>query len=380
MTVTIYKRSKKPRTPYYVRIRDGNRTIKHISTRETSRAKAQAWVAERFASLLQDAKRKETPTLREFTHDFFGWDSSWSMDRRTSGRRHSKRHCAERERILEKIIIPELGLVRLDLLTTPMIKKFRDALFSRYSGSRTHQVLVTLRMILQAAEESELIDRLPRVPAVSVAPHKRTGVLTVEEAGRLFREGDWPDPRARVAALMAASTGMRIGELQGLAIKDLDLANGIVFVRRSWSAFDRARKNTTKSGYERKAVLPALVVQELETLLSIHEGADEPEAFVFFVPGRTDIPAEYHLWEGFYAALESIGIDRQERNARHLRFHGLRAFANSFYLTHGVPLFKVQELVGHRSLGMSQHCFRGDLDGLDDLREAASILTERLIG
>ncbi|MBE7437981.1 MAG: tyrosine-type recombinase/integrase [Spirochaetales bacterium] len=226
MNVTLYRRGR----TYYVQVREGGQVVAHQSTRESNRKRAEKWVRENYSHFATQARKRANPTFREFTENFFAWDSTWSMDRRTSGKRHSERNSRERTRILELYLLPEFADRRLDEIATIDIKRFRDVLFARLSGARVHQILVSLRQILIAAEEAGYVDRLPRIPTVSTEPQKRTGVLTIDEASRLFREGTWKDLRARTACLLAASTGMRLGEIQALTWKDVDLARGIITV------------------------------------------------------------------------------------------------------------------------------------------------------
>ena len=88
---------------------------------------------------------------------------------------------------------------------------------------------------------------------------KQRGILTNEEAGKLFRTGMWSDKRAMVANKLAMTTGIRMGEI--LALRKNDIGAERLFIRHSWSPLDGLK--STKTGIEREVPL----LPEIRTLL-----------------------------------------------------------------------------------------------------------------
>jgi integrase len=60
-------------------------------------------------------------------------------------------------------------------------------------------------------------------------------ILTPELAAAVFRI-PWNDERARLANMLAAVTGMRAGEIQGL--RGQDIGRDCLYVRHSWNSMD----------------------------------------------------------------------------------------------------------------------------------------------
>jgi hypothetical protein len=163
---------------------------------------------------------KENITLKEFSSEFFNWENSWATDKRVRGLRISPRHCLERTDLLNNHLIPALGDVKLTAIDKPMIKEFRNSLYNKgYSGSTINKILSALKVILEDAEEKNLIQYVPKIDRAAENP-KQKGILTIEEVKELFSK-EWPDLRAKVGSLLAASTGLRLGELQALVFEGL---------------------------------------------------------------------------------------------------------------------------------------------------------------
>ena len=63
--------------------------------------------------------------------------------------------------------------------------------------------------------------------------------------------------------------------------------------------------------------------------------------------------------------MRQIGITEDERRAANVTFHSLRHFANSLYINAGLPLLRVQALIGHQSAEMSKRYYHELDDGAD---------------
>ena len=84
---------------------------------------------------------------------------------------------------------------------------------------------------------------------------------------------EWPDLRGYVGSLLAASSGLRLGELQALTLEDLHLDSNYIHVRRSWDKRLQAFTGTTKTGRARNIFIPENVKNEIIRLI---EGTIEP--------------------------------------------------------------------------------------------------------
>jgi integrase len=145
------------------------------------------------------------------------------------------------ERYIARSIVPAIGRVRLDKLTTAML----DGLYRelRASGgvngkplapATVRQVHAVIRRALHQAERWGWINRNPaalasppRIVRVEIRPP------TPEQVGEILRTARDDDPAFGLALWLAAVTGARRGELCGLRWSDIDVDDATVVIRRS---------------------------------------------------------------------------------------------------------------------------------------------------
>lgn len=134
------------------------------------------------------------------------------------------------EALLESRILPYFGSVPLRDVTLSEIKAWRRTLDPTKASSNAAAYRL-LRSILQAAEEEELIDRVPpKIRGASNAPVKQTVIpATLDEIAIIVDE--MPD-RLKLLIVLAAFVGLREGELLELRRSDVDAFSGRISVTR----------------------------------------------------------------------------------------------------------------------------------------------------
>jgi integrase len=193
------------------------------------------------------------------------------------------------------------------------------------------------------------------------------GIPTSDEVRALVSLQDL-DLRIRASIMLGVSCGLRAGEVQ--AIRFEDISDTTLTIRHSWSKFEGLK--STKTNRIRIVPLPQIVHDVLVCLTE----ANPHKECTFLIYGKNpDAPLDIRALErGFYSALEGIGIDETERNARNLSFHSLRHWNNSM-LRGSVPDAKLRLLTGHSGEDMTN---RYDHATEDDIREL-SLAQERKI-
>jgi integrase len=72
--------------------------------------------------------------------------------------------------------------------------------------------------------EAKRLGKIQVNPAVSIRRLRESKparhILTLQEAAKLFAR-DWPEPRQKAINMLAAITGMRLGECLGLQVEDI---------------------------------------------------------------------------------------------------------------------------------------------------------------
>ncbi len=266
------------------------------------------------------------------------------------------RNCAI---IVHKHLIPGLGHIKLQKLTTQQIQSFyAKKLKNGTSASRIKNIHATLHTALDHARRIKLVSvnvcsdvELPRQEKKEKHP------LTPEQARLLLQK-----VRAhRLEGLLtvALATGMRQGELLGLRWSDVDLDKGTLRVARTVTYLNgygcvEGEPKTARS--KRNIVLPQFVIEtlrrhrvsQLERRLAV--GSAWIDRDLVFPDDTGDFVISKTLLRRFHRLLAEIGLPR-------IRFHDLRHSAATLLLSMGVPAKVVQELLGHSTIGITMDVY-----------------------
>lgn len=136
-------------------------------------------------------------------------------------------------------------------------------------------------------------------------------------------------------ALLSLHTGMRAGECFALKGQDVDLANGIITIRNP-------KNKTLRHAYMTNAVAEMLKRRQPEN----------PSALVF--PDRKGNEAQM-ISQGFRRAVNALGFNKGVDDSREMvTFHTLRHTFASWLALQGETLQTIKELLGHKSMTMTE--------------------------
>jgi len=159
-------------------------------------------------------------------------------------------------------------------------------------------------------------------------------LLTPEEIQKLTHA--LPEP-ARTIVLMGALTGLRIGELLGLHVEDVDLTRAVISVRRD---VYRGHVGTPKTpGSERTVPLAPSLVTALTHWLTIRPSGSD---WLFPSGARTPLRDRNLMRRHLWPACKSLGIPR-------FGWHSLRHTFSTYNGNAGVAVPILQSLLGHAS-------------------------------
>ena len=147
--------------------------------------------------------------------------------------------------------------------------------------------------------------------------------------------------------LVAAFTGLRLGELRGLRWRDVDFASRLVHVRRSHYGKASADEGPPKSGQARSVPLIDIAARPLDRL-SRRERFTGASDRVFCDPTGETLN-DGAIRGALYAALEAAGIDRDRGTGKLLVFHDLRHTFGTLAVQ-AFPLSDVQAYMGHADI------------------------------
>ena len=346
--------------------------------RRTVSGKTQAGVRQRLGLLRSELDRGLAPIR---TDTVAGYVVAW-LDREKQRIRPST--WRGREMHVRGYIVPALGTVPLSKLTPAHVERMTADLVASGRSPRTaSHARVTLRRALSDAVRDGLVHRNvaalarpPRVTRRTIEPGR--DYLDASQLRRLLAVAT----EYRVGALvtLAATTGLRQGELLGLAWEDVDWEAATLTVRRTmaraWGGgYELSPPKTNRS---RRAVYLASVAvealrREQREQMAAKDAAgsawQDVDRLVFTdAVGRPLYPTAVH--RAFRELLTAAGLPM-------LPFHGLRHSTATALLSAGVPLRVVSDLLGHSGIAITAD-FYAHVER--DLRRDAADAMDRAMG
>lgn len=342
----IYPRKlKSGKTVYYYYAYDhrGKRISK--STGQTSLTAARNWVSRQ----LKAGRLVTSGAVRfgDWARDWWIWGKCPYIETRRGsiGQAH-----ANMQRInLTKHILPYFQNMRLETITPGDIEAWISSLTKNgKSASLVNHCLRTLGTMLSEAERLQQIGYNPARTVRSIPePKKQRKLLTLEEVAKLFDEKNYAKYWKKhilhyTINLLAASTGLRLGELLALRVEDCH--ENYVHPTGSWSAQYGLTGDSEQKRHERYVPIPDKTAAKLQELCSTMGSG-----WVFTSNNETPI-AHRTVSTYYHATLERAGIDSK---ARGLSFHSWRHWFNTTMRSLGVADDKLRNVTGHQSAQMT---------------------------
>jgi integrase len=253
--------------------------------------------------------------------------------------------------IIQKHLVPSLGMIPLAKLTPARIQKFYNLKREDGTGSRTQSYChATLHRALSFAVRMGYLRENPcdRVERPRHEARERRP-LSTEELIRFLEAA--ADHRLGTLFLMAATTGARRGELLGLRWKDIDIDAGIMAISRQ--LIEVAGKKAfgdlkTKASRRPVPLLPEVVeslrrhrLRQLEERLAAGpEWKDQDLVFATATGGP--LQPNNIARRTFRELLETAEIDSEN-----VSFHSLRHTAATNLIAGGATVKDTQGLLGH---------------------------------
>ncbi|RDI20322.1 site-specific recombinase XerD [Lentzea flaviverrucosa] len=275
------------------------------------------------------------------------------------------------EIVVRRYIKPNLGSKKLNALTPTHVRQFiaklrkaKTVLGEPLSDRYVQNVFETLRSALTTAVREELIGR--NVAKLVETPKRGTFEVDPmsESAARKF---------VRAAAehwlyalwLILITTGLRKGEVLGLAWSDVDLDTGAFKVRRTVQRvrgkllFGKTKtKKSTRTLYLGRVCLAALAKHREETTkrkgTKLNPAPGQPTDLIFVTAtGRVIEPRNVNTM--LRRLLKGAELDTA-------RVHDLRHTAATLLLVDGATIREVMEQLGHASISTTANIYGHVLD------------------
>jgi integrase len=182
---------------------------------------------------------------------------------------------------------------------------------------------------------------------------KEKDVLTADEVRRLLetvRGG-----RFEGVYVLAATCGLRIGEILALRFEDIDLEQGTIRVERTLYHGECSAPKTLSS--RRTLTLPQTALQ---ALVRLSESSNDPTGYLFATStGKPVDVSNFYRWS-WKPALRKAGLPE-------ITPHQLRHGTASLLLNQNVPVPVVSRYLGHANPGVTMKVYAHVIDGTSGL-------------
>jgi integrase len=314
------------------RLPNGKRHRERVKAPVAAKSGALRWGQDRERHLLQHGvtkpqEHKEVPTLEEFAPRF--------LDGYAVANRQKPSGVAAKEMILRVHLVPTFGHKRLDAITNEDVQHLKRRLSTK-AAKTVNNVLTVLNVLLKKAVDWDAIDRVPCAIALLPVPRASMAFYDFDDYERLVATASALDPVAHLIALLGGEAGLRCGEMIALEWRDVDLGKRQLCVERSdWNG----QVTTPKGGRLRYVPLTVRLAAALRA--HRHLRAANVLCQDNGQPLTRQMVQYRVLCASRRAGLSQRGV------------HILRHTFCSHLAMRGAPPRAIQELAGHRELGMT---------------------------
>jgi len=288
--------------------------------------------------LLAKMKQAEERDFITYLLNFYDFDSSpYVREKRAHGQSIGRTHCMDSIKRINGYWKKYFERRILSSITRDDLRDFSLTLVERgLSASTINKTMIAGKVALAWAHREGYIHTDPSIKLANfVGKPAERGILTDKETSALFNQ-EWKDQRSYLGNLVAATCGLRSGEVLGLKKEDIGLDR--LFIRHSYSPMDGLK--SPKNGEERQVPLLPKIREQLLALVKENPWED---GYIFY-SDKEGQPMDHKLLNnGLLDAMLKIGITKEEKKRRNLVFHSWR---------HRYAA-KMADLVDARSLGLA---------------------------
>ncbi len=309
---------------------------------------------EAYLLYLQGERAASPHTLKNYTIDL----QQFRAFLRTGGLQESKQVVSDVER--GNTLRREIAPVEIDVLA---IRAFVADLHRRgIARSSIARKLATLRSFFRYLCREGIVGANPaKLVSTPKLPKRLPSHLTVDEVDRLLAQAGGQDlPGARDLAILELfyASGIRLSELTGLDVRDVDIRESLIRVKGKGG-----KERIVPVGSKATAALRRYLDRRSDLAQGSTPGASESAAlFLNRLGGRLSSRSTARIVLKY---LNQSGIGPK------ITPHGLRHSYATHLLQAGADLRAIQELLGHARLSTTQRYTHLNLDHLMEVYDKA---------
>jgi integrase len=198
-----------------------------------------------------------------------------------------------------------------------------------------------VRAVLRAAVADRVIATDPTIGVALPRERRKEAAMTLPTAKQVAALLEGAPSRFRGAIGLAAFGGLRLGEIGGVQVGDVDFLRGVVSVTRQVQRLDGGgyEVRAPKYGSERQVYIPRELVELLAEHVAAHRPGDDPSRWLFASASGGALAQNSldYLWRQTCKAAKVEG----------LTLHDLRHYYASGLIAAGCDVVTVQRALGH---------------------------------
>ncbi len=253
-------------------------------------------------------------------------------------------------------IAPVMGNKKMENISQFDIEKLKKTMKDAGKAPKTiNYAIDVIRMAFNMAIKWGYADKNPAVNIKRPkTDNRRVRFLTKEEANLLLAECKKRSQQLYEIVKLSLYTGMRFGEIANLKWQDVDLENKLIYIKDPKNRTNRV----------------AYIIPEIEDIFT----NKKPENLDDFVFKDRNGKKLVYVSKAFDRAVKAAGLNDGVTDPRNkVVFHTLRHTFASWLVMNGTPIYTVKELMGHKTLAMTE---RYSHLAPDSKREAVEKLSE----
>ncbi len=260
---------------------------------------------------------------------------------------YTKDNKKERTYAIEKFyfrlwINPIIGNKTLDEISPFDIEKIKKEMMDKNKSPRTIEYsLAIIRQVFNKAIEWGIFNGTNPTTRVKKPKkdNRRIRFLTKEEAEKLLDELKKHSMQDYEIAYISLYTGMRFGEITNLTWQDIDFKNDIITIKDP-------KNNTGRVAY---------ITDNLKKLLIEKYNMEKPQSLGELLFKQRNGKKLMEISRTYNQVVNKLGFNDGVTDPRNkVVFHTLRHTFASWLAIQGTPIYTIKELMGHKSLSMTE--------------------------